>query len=43
MLKSAARNVPVFLRSDAASKWLKLKASDSYRINPATLAKQDWR
>ncbi|MFO0967345.1 MAG: DNA polymerase III subunit alpha [Gemmataceae bacterium] len=42
VLRRSQGNVPVFLHvQDAAGKWLKLKASDSYRINPATLAKQD--
>jgi hypothetical protein len=34
--------LPVFLHiQDAAGKWLKLKSSDEFRINPDTLVKTD--
>jgi len=42
VLERSRGNVPVFLHmQDAAGNWLKLKAGDSYRINPATLVKAD--
>jgi len=42
VLQRSRGNVPVFLHvQDAAGKWLKLKASDEFRINPATLPKED--
>lgn len=42
ILKRSRGTVPVFLHvQDAAGKWVKLKANDDYRINPATLVKED--
>jgi DNA polymerase-3 subunit alpha len=42
VLKRSPGNVPVFLHvQDTAGKWLKLKSSDDFRINPATLVKTD--
>jgi DNA polymerase-3 subunit alpha len=42
VLKRAPGSVPVFLHvQDAAGKWLKLKSSDEFRINPATLVQAE--
>jgi len=42
VLRRARGSLPVFLHiQDAAGKWLKLKSSDEFRINPDTLVKTD--
>jgi DNA polymerase III subunit alpha len=42
VLKRARGTLPVFLHmQDPDGKWLKLKASDDFRVNPATLVKAD--
>ena len=42
VLERSRGTLPVFLHmQDLAGKWLKLKAGDQYRVNPATLVKAD--
>jgi DNA polymerase-3 subunit alpha len=42
VLERSRGTLPVFLHmQDPAGKWLKLKASDQFRVNPATLVKAD--
>jgi len=42
VLERARGTLPVFMHmQDAAGKWLKLKAADQFRVNPATLIKAD--
>ncbi len=42
VLQRLRGTLPVFLHmQDPAGKWLKLKAGDQYRVNPATLVKAD--
>jgi hypothetical protein len=42
VLQRSRGTLPVFLHmQDPAGKWLKLKAGDQYRVNPATLVKAD--
>jgi DNA polymerase-3 subunit alpha len=42
VLKRARGTIPVFIHvQDAAGKWVKLKSSEDFRVNPATLIKSD--
>jgi DNA polymerase-3 subunit alpha len=42
VLRRARGSLPVFLHiQDGAGKWLKLKSSDEFRVNPDTLVKSD--